>query len=83
MFAVLAGFVVGLTMSGEQRQHMSFDAAALGVVVGVASSMMRRIQRLGDIEGDVDRHQRIERKREKAEPGGPDGSSQLPRAQFG
>ena len=55
-------------MSAEQRQQTPLGAIDLGV----GATLVRRLERLGEVEGKVDRHQRVEREREEAEPRGPD-----------
>jgi hypothetical protein len=45
--------------------------------------MLRRLGRLREIEGKVDRHQRVEREREEAESRGPDPASPLSRSHSG
>jgi hypothetical protein len=58
--AVLIGCATRLAMSGEQRQQMPFDTIDLGE----AAALVCRLGRFGEIEGEMDWHQRIERKRE-------------------
>ena len=79
MFAVLVGRAVRFTMSAEQRQQTPLGAADLDV----SAAVLRRLERLGEIEGDVDRHQRVERERKEAESRGPDPASPLSRSHPG
>ena len=79
MFAVFAGCAVRFTMSAEQRQQTLLCAAGLDV----RAAMLRRLDRLGEIEGKVDRHQRVERERKEAESRGPDPASPLSRSHSG
>ena len=72
-FAVVVGFAADMTVADEQRQQMPFGAA--GLSVGVRAPVVRRRERLGQVEGNVDRHERIEHEREEAEPRGPDPAS--------
>ena len=76
MFAVLVGRAVRFRMSAEHGQQTPLGAAGLDV----GAAVLRRLERLGEVEGKVDRHQRIEREREKAEPRGPDPASPLSRS---
>jgi hypothetical protein len=73
--AVVVGFAADMTVADEERQQMPFGAT--GLSVGVRAPMVRRGERLGQVEGNVDRHERIEREREQAEPRGPDRASPL------
>jgi hypothetical protein len=50
VFAVLVGRVVRFTMSAEQRQQTLLGAADLDI----NAAMLRRLERLGEIEGKVD-----------------------------
>ena len=79
MFAMLAGFVIRRSVSDEQCQQMPFDATGLGV----ATVLARRLERLGEVEGHVDGHQRVEGERKQAEPRGPDPASPLSRSHSG
>ena len=76
MFAVLVRRAIRFTMSTEQRQQTLLDAANLEM----GAALLRRLERLGEIEGKVDRHQRVEREREEAETRGPDPASPLSRS---
>jgi hypothetical protein len=58
--ALLVGCATRLAMSAEQRQQMPFDIIDLGA----GPALVCRPRRLGEIEGKMDWHQRIERKRE-------------------
>src|SRR5205085_5251253 len=79
MFAVLVGRAVRLTMSAEQRQQTLLGAIDLEM----GAALLRRLERLGEVEGNMDRHQRIEREREEAETRGPDPASPLSRSHSG
>jgi hypothetical protein len=79
MFAMIAGRAVCFRVSAEQRQQTLLDAADLEV----GDAMLRRLGRLGEIEGKVDRDQRVEREREEAESRGPDPASPLSRSHWG
>lgn len=81
MFAVLVGLAADVLVADEQRQQMPFGAA--GLSVGVDAPLVRRRERLGEIEGDVNRHERVEREREEAEPRGPDRASPFFRSHSG
>jgi hypothetical protein len=84
MFAMIVGRVVRFGMSAEQRQQTLLDAPDLEVGdLEVGDAMLRRLERLGEIEGNVDRHQRVEREREEAESRGPDPASPLSRSHWG
>jgi hypothetical protein len=76
MFAVLVGRAARFTMSAEQRQQTLLGAGELDV----GAALLRRLERLGEVEGKVDRHQRVEREREEAEARGPDPASPLSRS---
>ena len=73
MFAVLFGLPVRMTVPAEQRQQLPLRV--VDVSVGAAP---RRLEGFGDIEGEVDRDQRVEDEREKAEPRGPGPTSPGP-----
>ena len=76
MFAVLVGRAARFTMPAEQRQQ-----TPLGVItLDLGAAVLGRFKRLGEVEGKVDRHQRVEREREEAEPRGPDPASPLSRS---
>ena len=79
MFAVLVRRAVRFTMSAEQRQQTLLGAADLEV----GAALPRRLDRLGEVEGEVDRNQRVEREREQAESRGPDPASPLSRSHSG
>ena len=64
MFAVLVGRAARFTMSAEQRQQTLLGAIDLDV----GAALVRRLERLGEVEGKVHRHQRVEREREEAKP---------------
>jgi hypothetical protein len=79
MFAVLVGGAVRFTMSAERRQQTPLGAAD----PGMNAALVLRLERLGEIEGKVDRHQRVERKREEAETRGPEPASPISRSHSG
>jgi hypothetical protein len=79
MFAVLVGRAVRFTMSAEQPQQTLLGAADLNV----RAAMVRRLDRLGEVEGEVHRDQRVERERKEAESRGPDPASPLFRSHSG
>ena len=72
MFVVLIGLAI-VAMPGKQRQQRPFGITDLGV--GAAQAC--RLERLGEVEGKVDRSQRVEGERQDAEPRGPDPASPL------
>jgi hypothetical protein len=80
-FAVVVRFATGVAMADKQRQEMPVGATGLGV--RVSAPMVRRGERLGQVEGYVDRYERIKRERKQAEPRGPDGASPLSRSHTG
>jgi len=67
MFAVLVGLSVRVPVSAEQRQQ-----APLGIIDLSVGAALRRFKGFSDIEGEVDRHQRVEDERKETEPGDPD-----------
>jgi hypothetical protein len=74
MFTMLVGRAVRFTVSAEQRQQTLLGIADLDM----GAALLRGPKRaLGEVEGQVDRHQRVEREREEAEPRGPDPASPL------
>lgn len=73
MLAVLVGLPARVMMSDEQRQQMPFAVINLGM-----GAALGRLEGLGDIEGKVNRHQRVEGERQEAEPCGPDPASPRP-----
>jgi hypothetical protein len=77
-FAVVVRFAAAMTVADEERQEMPVGAS--GVCVSVSAPMVRWTQRLGQVEGNMNRHERIEREREEAEPCGPDRASPLSRS---
>ena len=77
-FAVVVRFAADMTVADEQRQEMPLGAG--GVCVSMGAPMVRRGERLGQVEGDVDRYERIKRERKQAEPRGPDRASPLSRS---
>ena len=79
MFAVFFGLAARVTMSAEQRQQLPFAVVDLGV----GATLMRRLERLGKLEGKMHRHQRVEGEREEAKPCGPDRAPPLPRSHQG
>jgi hypothetical protein len=79
MFAVLVGGAVRFRMSAEQRQQMPFRTADLGM----NAALVLGLEHLGEIEGKVDRHQRVEREREEAETRGPNPASPISRSHSG
>jgi hypothetical protein len=79
MFAVLVGGAVSFRMSAEQGQQTPLGAAHLGM----NAALVLRLERVGEIEGEVDRHQRVEREREEAETRGPDPASPMSRSHSG
>ena len=73
MFAVLFGLPVRMTVPAEQRQELPFWPFDLSV-----GAALRRLEGFGDIEGEVDRDQRVEDERGEAESRGPDPASPRP-----
>jgi hypothetical protein len=73
MFAVLVGFPVCAMVPAEQSQQLPFWRFYLSV-----GAALRRLEGLADIEGEVDRDQRVEDEREEAESRGPDPASPYP-----
>lgn len=61
-FATVVGFAADMAVADEHRQEMPVGAAGLGV--RIRAPVMRRSESLGEVEGNVDRHQRVERERE-------------------
>jgi len=66
VFAVLVGRALRFMMAAEQRQQMTLGTTGL-----LIHGMLRRCERLGKVERQVDRHQRVDDERQKAEPRGP------------
>ena len=73
MFVVLIGLAIRVAMAGKHRQQRPFGITDL--CVGAAQAC--RLERLGEVEGKVDRHQRVEGEREDTESRGPDPASPL------
>ena len=73
MFVVLIGLAIRVAMAAEHRQQRPFGITDLGV----GTAQMRRLERLGEVEGKVDRSQRVEGERQDAEPRGPDPASPI------
>jgi len=73
MFVVLIGLAVRVAMPAKQRKQSPFGITGLGV----GATQMCRLERLGYVEGKVDRHQSVEGERQDAEPRGPDPASPL------
>ena len=58
MFVVLVGLPVRAVMAAEQRQQLP-----LGIIdFGVRATPVRRLERLGKVESEVDGDQRVESK---------------------
>ena len=73
MFVVLIGLAIRVAMAAEHRQQRPFGITDLGV----GTAQMRRLERLGEVEGEADRHQSVEDEREQTESRGPDPASPL------
>jgi len=73
MFVVLIGLAIRVAMPGKQRQQRPFGITDLCV----GAAQVCRLERLGEVEGKVDRSQRVEGERQDAEPRGPDPASPL------
>ena len=73
MFVALIRLPIRVAMAAEHRQQRPFGITDLGV----GTAQMRRLERLGEVEGKVDRHQRVEGEREDTESRGPDPASPL------
>ena len=72
MFVVLIGLAI-VAMPGKQRQQRPFGITDLCV----GTAQLYRLERLGEVEGKVDRSQRVEGERQDAEPRGPDPASPI------
>jgi hypothetical protein len=73
MFVVLIGLAIRVAMSAKQRQQRPFGITDLYV----GTAQMCRLEGLGEVEGKVDRHQRVEDERKDTESRGPDPASPL------
>ena len=73
MFVVLIGLAIRVAMAGKHRQQRPFGITDLCV----GAAQLCRLERLGEVESKVDRHQRVEGERQDAEPRGPDPASPL------
>ena len=73
MFVALIRLPIRVAMAAEHRQQRPFGITDLGV----GTAQMRRLERLGEVEGKVDRNQRVEGECQDAEPRGPDPASPL------
>ena len=58
---MVVGFATGVAVADKHRQEMPVGAAGLGM--RVSAPVMRRSESLGEVEGNMDRHQRVERER--------------------
>ena len=76
--AALAGLVSGFIMSADQRQQAPFGTTGL-----IIRRVLRRRECLGEIEGNMHRHQRVDSERNEAEPCGPWLASPSPRSHSG
>jgi hypothetical protein len=74
VFAMLVGWTLRFMMSDEQRQQMPFGTTGL-----IIHDVPRGRERLGKVERQMDRHQRIDGERQQAEPRGPHPLSPTPR----
>ena len=73
MFVVLIGLAIRVAMAAEHRQQRPFGITDLCV----GTAQLYRLERLGEVEGKVDRHQRVEGECQDAEPRGPDPASPI------
>ena len=78
VFVVLVGRTLRFTMAAEQRQQTMLGTTGL-----LICGMPRRRERLGKVERQVDRHQRVDGERQEAEPRGPNRASPTPRSHWG
>ena len=79
MFVELIGLAIRVAMPGKQRQQRPFGITDLCV----GAAQVCRLERLGEVEGKVDRSQRVEGERQDAEPRGPDPASPISHSRFG
>jgi len=73
MFVVLIGLAIRVAMPAKQPQQRPFGIADLGA----GTAQVCRLEHLREVEGKVDRHQRIEDECQDAESRGPDPASPL------
>jgi hypothetical protein len=73
MFVVLIGLAIRVAMAGKHRQQRPFGITDLCV----GTAQLYGLERLGEVEGKVDRHQRVEGECQDAESRGPDPASPL------
>ena len=73
MFVVLIGLAIRVAMPAGQRQQRPFGITGLGA----GPAQVRRLERLGEVEGKVDRNQRVEGEREDTKSRGPDPASPI------
>ena len=73
MFVVLIGLAIRVAMAAEHRQQRPLGTTDLCV----GTTQVCRLERVGEVEGKVDRHQRVEGECEEAEARGPDPASPL------
>ena len=78
MFVVLIGLAI-VAMPGKQRQQRPFGITDLCV----GAAQVCRLERLGEVEGEADRHQSVEDEREQTESRGPDPASPISHSRFG
>ena len=73
MFVALIRLPIRVAMAAEHRQQRPLGTTDLCV----GTTQVCRLERVGEVEGKVDRSQRVEGERQDAEPRGPDPASPI------